>query len=34
VAFDLVLVDGTKRLRRSWGELAEGSGGQVVSVTF
>ena len=34
VAFDFVLVDGTKRLRRAWGELAEGSGGQVVSVSF
>ncbi|HEX6881927.1 MAG TPA: HEAT repeat domain-containing protein [Planctomycetota bacterium] len=34
VAFDLVLVDGTKKLRRSWSELCEGSGGRLLSVTF
>jgi hypothetical protein len=34
VAFDLVLVDGTKKLRRSWSELCEGSGGRLVTVSF
>jgi HEAT repeat protein len=34
VAFDLVLVDSTKRLRKAWSELAEGTGGQLVAVSF
>lgn len=34
VALDFVLVDGTKRLQRLWGELAAGTGGRLVAVTF
>lgn len=34
VAFDLVLVDASYRLQRLWGELAEGTGGHAVAVSF
>ena len=33
-AFDFVLVDGSRKLERAWGELASGTGGRLVAVTF
>jgi hypothetical protein len=34
VTLDLVLVDASRKLQRLWGELAAGTGGRVVSVSF
>ncbi len=34
VTLDLVLVDASKRLQRLWAELATGTGGRLVAVTF
>ena len=34
VALDLVLVDASRRLQRTWGELAQGTGGRLVSFSF
>jgi HEAT repeat protein len=34
VALDLVLVDASKKLQRLWGELAQGTGGRMVAVSF
>jgi len=34
VALDLVLVDASRKLQRLWGELAQGTGGKMLAVSF